>query len=97
MIAFLIPYRLASPPNPASERSARARRLRQIVVADDLAERPRQRAVRRLAATVRQQRKHQLGEAIRLFEMRIARQDERVDAEPGVFLHACGDLLRIAD
>src|SRR6185369_1749627 len=45
----------------------------------------------------RQQREDELGEAVAFLEMGISRQDESVDAQRHIFLHACGDLLRIAD
>src|SRR3954468_22534792 len=45
----------------------------------------------------RQQREHQFGEAVAFLEMRIAREDEAIDAERDVFLHEARDLFRIAD
>ena len=42
-------------------------------------------------------REHQLGEAVAFLEMRIAGEDEAIDAERHVFLHPLGDLVRIAD
>src|ERR1700761_2900116 len=45
------------------------RRLRQIVIPDDLAERPRQRTVAAFCSAARQEREHEFGESIRLFEM----------------------------
>src|SRR3954453_8660728 len=53
-------------------------------IGDDLAERP---GIPRLAEIVsggrfqRQQREHELGEAVAFLEMRIAGQDEPIDAE----------------
>ena len=47
-----------------------------------------------LAVRERQQREHQLGEAVGFLQVRIARQDEGVDAEPHVLLHARGHLSR---
>src|SRR5579863_7812992 len=71
----------------AASRLALAR-LRQIAVADDLAERSRQRPVLAAPLSSRQEREHELGEAIRLFEMRIAGEDERLDPEVRVLAHA---------
>ncbi len=45
----------------------------------------------------RQQRKHQLGETIAFFQMRIAGEDETIDAKRHVFTHARGHLVRITD
>ena len=55
---------------------------------------PRSVAGRRLQ---RQLREDELGEAIAFLEMRIAGQDEAIDAERHILLHALGDLVRIAD
>ena len=62
-------------------------------IADDLAERPATAAPRHARFCSRgKQRKHQFGEAVRLFEMRIAGENERIDAERRVLLHARRDL-----
>ena len=45
----------------------------------------------------RQQRHDELGEAVGLLEVRVAGEDEGIDAERHVFLHARGDRLGIAD
>ena len=42
-------------------------------------------------------RKQEFGDAIGLFQMRIARADERVDSQVGVFAHALRDGFRVAD
>ena len=44
-----------------------------------------------------QLREHELGEAVGLLQVRVAGEDEAVDAEPDVFRHALGDLVRVAD
>jgi hypothetical protein len=45
----------------------------------------------------RHARQEQFRYAVRLFEVRIARQDERIDAERGVFSDPRSDRIRIAD
>ena len=67
-------------------------------VGDDLAERPGQRCgPAAFAQLARQQRKHQFGEAVGLFQVRIAGENEGVEPELRVFLDARRDRLRIAD
>src|SRR5262249_54039632 len=72
---------------------------RRQLVGDGLAERAAVGDAAGLPLAVRQGqlREHQLGEAIRLLEMRVAGEDERVDAELHIFLDALGDRIRIAD
>src|SRR5438552_19180574 len=50
----------------------------------------------RLAVVERQERHHQLGEAIGLFEMRVTREDKAIDAKFHVFAHALRYCLRTA-
>ena len=70
-----------------------------MFVGDGLAERSGIDARRRRHADVRERKqgKHELGEAVSLFEVRVARQDEGVDAERDVFLHPRRHGLGIAN
>ena len=45
----------------------------------------------------RKQREHKFGKAVSLFEVRIPREDEGIDAERDVFLHPCRHGLRVTD
>ena len=70
-----------------------------MFVGDGLAERPGVDADRRHVARPieREMRKHQLGEAIRLLEMRIAGHDEGIDADILILPDPRGDGWRITD
>ncbi|ESY93906.1 hypothetical protein X741_16595 [Mesorhizobium sp. LNHC229A00] len=70
-----------------------------MVTGNGLAERPGvDRRPGRLDRMIgRQFRQHQFAETIGFLQMRVAGQDEGVDAEATVFIDALGDRIRVAD
>src|SRR6185437_9715174 len=68
-------------------------------IGDDLAEGPGVTGGPEVVArgrAQRQQREDELGEAVAFLEMGVAGEDEAVDTQRHIFLHPCGDLLRVA-
>src|SRR5580698_912538 len=76
-------------------RSGFAWRAWQIGCTDDLAEGTGKRPRYALFLSSWQQREYQLGEAVRLFEVRIAREDEGLDTEFRILFHQVRHLFRI--
>uniref|UniRef100_A0A7S3XRX8 Uncharacterized protein n=1 Tax=Heterosigma akashiwo TaxID=2829 RepID=A0A7S3XRX8_HETAK len=71
--------------------------LGRVIVGHHLAERAGQcRGTELLAHIQRQQREHQLGEAVGFIKVRVATQDEVLQPERGVCLDAVRHLLRVA-